>query len=259
MHKHTYNYSAAVVRCDGCKNHSFQHRWGCASPHRDGRSTRQPLTDAISVKIVLFHKCVLLSDVCHSSFLVLEDLIVPGSQESHPLATFWPVWTSPRGSGSDKVGHCHRILPAAPTELGTCFCLVNNRQGLHIYDTTTLFFQGIVSKNNDWWLFLISEQCEILSPLLLAFIYRCLYVLHKTSQGSVLLILRAGCAGWSETKTFSRNGETQHFQVKQRHPHNLYISMVHFDSKTLDIFSWFSRPNLSCLAAATLCCSWRCQ
>lgn len=146
-------------------------------------------------------------------------------------------------------------LPAAPTELGTCFCLVNNYQGLHVYDTTTFFFQGIVSKNNDLWVFFISKQCEILSPLLLAFIYRCLYMPHKTSQRSVLLVLRAGCAGWSEIKIFSRNGDTRHFQVKQRNPHNPCISMVHFDSKALAIFLWFSHPNLPCLAAAALCCS----
>lgn len=42
--------------------------------------------------------------------------------------------------------------------------------------------------------FLISKQCEILSPLLLAFIYRCLYMLCKTSQRIVLLL--GACRAW---------------------------------------------------------------
>lgn len=46
---------------------------------------------------------------------------------------------------------------------------------------------------------------------------------------------------------------------KQRNFHSLSISMAHFGSKALSIVSWFSFPNLSCLAAASHCCSCQCQ
>lgn len=46
---------------------------------------------------------------------------------------------------------------------------------------------------------------------------------------------------------------------KQRNFHSLSISMAHFGSKALPIVSWFSFPNLSCLAAASHCCSCQCQ
>jgi len=80
-----------------------------------------------------------------------------------------------------------------------------------------LFFSGYSKQN--LMAFLISKHCEILSHLLFTFIYRCLCTLHKTRQRSALL-LRAGCAGWSKIKIFSRNGETWHFQVKQSNPPN---------------------------------------